>query len=483
MRDETDQLPEGWALTTPNEFCESWGGATPSTSNAAFWGEGIPWVSSKDVKSAFIDGATEQITEAALKGTRLRVCPVGSVLVVIRSGVLIHTLPVAITRLPVVINQDLKAFAPRLSELGQWLSLALRAQSRQILEANRKDGTTVQSIRFDELKAMKIPLPPLAEQRRIVAKVEAVLARVNAARQRLAKVPALLKRFRQSVLAAACSGRLTADWREARNGIDEIVSHEEGIECPAHWTVKLTRELVAPGTVITYGIVLPGPNQVEGVPYIRGQDINDAGQIQTDLLWRTTSAIAAKHTRAELREGDVLLCVIRNLRVAIVPAGLDGANLTQGTVRMRAGQGIVNRYLAIWLNGPHAQQWMKSKYVGSDMPRINVEHARTIPVPVAPLTEQREIVRRVEALFALAEKIEARVVAASARADKLIQSTLAKAFRGELVPTEHALAEAAGDSYESAAQLLENACSQRPDASSNGTKRQKPLTTARAKLG
>jgi type I restriction enzyme, S subunit len=104
-------------------------------------------------------------------------------------------------------------------------------------------------------------------------------------------------------------------------------------------------------------------------------------------------------------------------------------------------------------------------------------------VPVAPLTEQREIVRRVEALFALAEKIEARVVAASARADKLIQSTLAKAFRGELVPTEHALAEAAGDSYESAAQLLENACSQRPDASSNGTKRQKPLTTARAKLG
>ena len=58
------------------------------------------------------------------------------------------------------------------------------------------------------------PLPPLAEQRRIVAQVEALLARVQAARERLAKVPALLKRFRQSVLAAACSGQLTEDWRE-----------------------------------------------------------------------------------------------------------------------------------------------------------------------------------------------------------------------------------------------------------------------------
>src|SRR5207245_2267787 len=72
-----------------------------------------------------------------------------------------------------------------------------------------------------------VPLPPLAEQRRIVAKVEALLARVNVARQRLAKVPAILKRFRQSVLAAACSGRLTADWREEGR---EALSGDELLE-------------------------------------------------------------------------------------------------------------------------------------------------------------------------------------------------------------------------------------------------------------
>ncbi len=75
-------------------------------------------------------------------------------------------------------------------------------------------GTNINNLKREYFEALGIPLPPLAEQQRIVAKVEALLARVNAARQRLAKVPAILKRFRQSVLAAACSGLLTADWRE-----------------------------------------------------------------------------------------------------------------------------------------------------------------------------------------------------------------------------------------------------------------------------
>ena len=96
----------------------------------------------------------------------------------------------------------------------------MRLQQAQLEEQGT--GSTFTAINRRHLDAIRINLPPVEEQQRIVAKVEALLARVNAARQRLAKVPAILKRFRQSVLAAACSGRLTADWRE---GDDESNGH------------------------------------------------------------------------------------------------------------------------------------------------------------------------------------------------------------------------------------------------------------------
>jgi type I restriction enzyme S subunit len=102
------------------------------------------------------------------------------------------------------------------ADMNEWLAFILRAKARAILLENRKEGTTVQSIRYEQLKRMQIPVPPLPEQRRILKRVETLLVEVNAARDRLAKVPAILKRFRQAVLAAACDGRLTEDWRALR---------------------------------------------------------------------------------------------------------------------------------------------------------------------------------------------------------------------------------------------------------------------------
>jgi type I restriction enzyme S subunit len=323
------------------------------------------------------------------------------------------------------------------------------------------------------LEATELPLPPLAEQQRIIAKVEALLARVNAARQRLTRVPAIMKRFRQSVLAAACSGRLTADWREDLFRTDAHTEHQPHDEVPAvpvAWRYEQAKEIVEPDTVISYGIVLPGPNQAEGIPYIRGLDIDDSGRILTDQLWNTTPEIASKHKRSVIRRGDVLLCVIRHLRVAVVPEGLDGANLTQGTVRLRPSDRILADYLALYLTSPQAQGWMKARYIGMAMPRINVEHARTIPIAVPPCLEQHEIVRRVQSLFRLADSIEKRAASATARAEKLTQAILAKAFRGELVPTEAELARREGRGYEPASALLERIRAEREKATASPPK-------------
>jgi type I restriction enzyme S subunit len=112
------------------------------------------------------------------------------------------------------VSRTLAIIPPVIPELAQWLYLSLQAPVVRSAIEDAIGGTTRDSLNLRDLRRIQVPLPPLAEQKRIVAKVEELLARVNAARERLARVSAILKRFRQSVLAAACSGRLTTDWRE-----------------------------------------------------------------------------------------------------------------------------------------------------------------------------------------------------------------------------------------------------------------------------
>jgi type I restriction enzyme S subunit len=139
------------------------------------------------------------------------------------------------------------------------------------------------------------------------------------------------------------------------------------------------------------------------------------------------SEIAEKHSRSSIREGDVLLCIIRSLRVAIVPAGLDGVDITQGMVRIRAGERVHARYLAAYLESPHAQRWMKDQYVGLAMPRINVRDARAIPIAVPPPKEQLEI-RRLGRLLGPVQTVALQIDRADVRLEQSRQSILAKAF-------------------------------------------------------
>jgi type I restriction enzyme S subunit len=327
-------------------------------------------------------------------------------------------------------------------------------------------GALYPAVRPVDIRSFEFPLPPLAEQRRILAKIEALQAHSRKAREVLEAIPPLLEQNRQSVLAAAFRGDLTADWREQyphgepasvlldrirqeRRRLWEAMSprkkyvepepvDDPGLpELPEGWAYARADELVAPGTVISYGIVLPGEPLSEGVSYVRGQDIED-GQILVDQLWKTSPEIAAKHERSSLREGDVLLCIIRHLKVAVVPMGMDGANLTQGTVRMRPSNVITAPYLARYLESPIAQGWMKGRYFGMAMPRINVEDARAIPVPVAPPAEQRKIAFRLEKYEGHRRCVLAEVRQAVEELDRLDQAILAKAFRGELVEQDPA---------------------------------------------
>lgn len=311
---------------------------------------------------------------------------------------------------------------------------------------------------LENVRDVVLTIAPAREQEHIADKLDALLARVDACRTRLDRVPAILKRFRQATLSAAVRGVLSLDWR-ASSAADRDASAGQHVEAaltdkaspgspmqssqltewladlPLGWKVMSAASVVEKGADIVYGIVQPGPKLEVGVPYVRGMDIVD-GRIQVDQLLRTSPEIAQRYARASIQGGDVLLGIIRATKVAVVPSSLNGANITQGTARLRPSSAISTQFLAIALEAPETQRWLHAHYRGIDMPGLNLADVRRVPIPLPTPDEQAEIVRRVESLFALADGLEAKYQAARAQVDRLTPALLAKAFRGELVPQD-----------------------------------------------
>ena len=182
------------------------GGNTPSKANAAYWTDGtIPWVSPKDMKVDEITSSEDRVSEVALKQGRVSIVPEGSVLVVTRSGILSHTLPVAVTKTPVTINQDLKALTLKPGFLPKYVAHALRGASRRILKECSKHGTTVASIETNALLGFEIPLVALDEQRRIVAELEKQFSRLDEAVTNLKRVRANAQHFERATIQALTS--------------------------------------------------------------------------------------------------------------------------------------------------------------------------------------------------------------------------------------------------------------------------------------
>jgi type I restriction enzyme S subunit len=304
----------------------------------------------------------------------------------------------------------------------------------------------------------------LAEQKRIVAKVEELLARVKAACERLARVPAILERFRQAVLTAATSGGLTAEWRKnqkevepARALLERIVAErkehgqsdgrsnrpvatagEENAVLPDSWYWASVQQVTRNFDGKRVPIKATDRERRRGqYPYYGA-----SGAIDTidDFLFDGAFLLIAE-------DGANLLS--RSTPIAFRANGRFWVNNHAHVVQTLGTMPL--QYLELVLNGMDLQEYV----TGSAQPKLTQTAMNRIPVPLPPLREQHEIVRRVEALFALADTIEKRVESATQRAEKLTQTILAKAFRGELVPTEAELARAEGRGYEPASALLE----------------------------
>ncbi len=328
---------------------------------------------------------------------------------------------------------------------------------------------------------LQLPIPPLAEQRRIVAKLEELLGKVSSSQQRLSRVPSLLKRFRQSVLAAACSGRLTADWREENPDASSydipLDAKGDGFDdgTPKSWSVTTLRTLIKLVTSGSRGWAAYYAKN--GSVFVRAQNISRDILDLEDVAY-VQLPNKAEGLRTKVLRDDILITITgaNVAKSALVNVELEDAYVSQHVALVRLFDPRLAGYLFHWITsvGHGRKQLLESAY-GQGKPGLNLDNIRDVRVAIPPLTEQSEIVCRVEKLFAFAAQIEARLKQAQTHIDRLTQSILAKAFRGELVPTEAELARRDGRNYEPASVILEQIQNQIATPSKRAPKRKQKV--------
>ncbi|MBZ5489885.1 MAG: restriction endonuclease subunit S [Acidobacteriia bacterium] len=365
--------------------------------------------------------------------------------------------------------------------LPDYLYHFIRQDSFRRSAENEMTGSVGQKrVPVDFLEETSIPVPPLPEQERIIQKLNQLVNNTRLVRNRLHKLPKILKHLREAVLAAACSGKLTVEWRREHPDVEPASSLLKRIVLSR----KGQKSRDARGR----------QESSDGDDEVNRWDIPEmwewcrVDQIATVSLGGTPSRKVAAYWGGDIAwvsSGEVANCRIRKTNETISDLGLEKSNAKlypRGTVLIAMiGEGKTRGQAAILeieactnqnaaglivepgtVNSEYVWLWALSEYErtravgrGGNQPALNGEKVRNLEVPLPPVEEQQEIVRRVEALFKLADAIEKRVATVSFRAERLTQAILAKALRGELVPIEAELARREGREYEPASMLLE----------------------------
>ena len=309
-------------------------------------------------------------------------------------------------------------------------------------------GTAIKRLVLKQIRATSIQLAPLPEQKRIADKLDSVLTRVDACRDRLDRLPALLKRFRRSTLDAATSGRLTKDWR---NQTESSITDNQ---TPASWTICKIKDA---GKIQLGRQRSPKFHSGENMrPYLRVQNVYEDRLDLSDVM--SMDFPGEDFERYQLHPGDILLNEGQSPeylgRPAMYRGELPGACFTNTLIRFQAYSHVKPEYaLMVFRNHMHSGRYITEGTITTNIAHLGAGRFSEVEFPLPPQDEQTEIVRRVELLFAFADRLEARLAAARRQVGQLTPAVLAKAFRGELVAQDPA--------DEPAAELLKRLAAQR----------------------
>ncbi|WP_292083455.1 MULTISPECIES: N-6 DNA methylase [unclassified Brevundimonas] len=351
-----------WPMVALGDVTRRVSGGTPSKANEAYWNGDIPWVSPKDMKVDVIVDTEDHVSEAAVEGSATSLVPPGTILAVVRSGILQHSFPVAITSRELCFNQDLIGLIPDESQiLGPFLFWNLKARGDEILAEGIKPGVTVQSFHSGFFQTLRIPLPPLAIQREIVAEIESYQRVIDGAR-------AVLESYRPHIpIDPEWPIVPMADIADFKNGLN-FTKSDEG----------------------------------ESVRIVGVSDFQSNTLVPSDSL-ATIQPDASVGRDYLLQPGDILFVRSNGNPDLVGRSMLAGdeigrATFSGFTIRARFDAGRVNpRYLAYFFKTPVFSDKMKQSGQGANIRNLSQGILADLKVPLPDLDTQAAIVAEIEA--------------------------------------------------------------------------------------
>lgn len=379
-------------------LCQIRHGGTPSKANPAFWEGVIPWVSPKDMKTTLLSDASDHITQEAVDNSATSVVPEKSILVVVRSGILAHSLPVAQVARPLSFNQDIKAFTPDAAKVDpDYLYWFIRAQEPRVLAQGVKKGATVHSLQSGFVENLQVPLPERGEQRRIVdllSRAEGIVRLRREAEKKAAElIPALF---------------LDMFGDPATN--------------PKGWKVEEF------GSVITYsryGPRFPNRDYAEsGAHILRTTDMSDDGFLRwwESPIMSLTPAEVAKY---QLSPRTLLITRTGTIgRVAMFSGASEPCIAGAYLLEFGLKELISPDYALAFFLSAYGQQHLLQGSRSVAQPNINAPTVMAIKVQIPPIERQADFSKVVEEIRA----IQSQQSAATAKAQAAFDALVAQAF-------------------------------------------------------
>jgi type I restriction enzyme S subunit len=477
--EEPFAVPSSWRWVRLGQFGGFLGGGTPSKSNASFWSGSIPWVSPKDMKRAYINDAEDHISEAAVDASAVKLIPKRSVLLVVRGMILAHSFPVALTTRKVTINQDMKALVLGIPDTDEYLLRACWAARSRVLERVERSSHGTCRLESNVVEELPIPLPPIAEQNRIVAKVDELMHLLDNLEAKQTKKRETQARLRNaalgSLMSAEGSAELAAAWKRVADNFEVLFE-----SCATVGELRTAIfDLAARGRITAQDpcdAPVPISARVEGVPFrlpsswrwaspdevcakerhaltigpfgssLLKSDYSDSGVplvFVREITSRTfggprtkyVSVKKANELRAHfVKPGDLLITKMGSPPgdTALYPLDRPPAIITADCIKLTPNPELTTgRFLQIVFEGEVGRSQFIEITKGVAHQKVSLKRFRNTWLPLPPIAEQKRIVAKVDQLMKLCDELEAKLLSAEAYAGKLVGAVVAEIV-GEL---------------------------------------------------
>lgn len=436
-------IPSNWAMSNIGAIADVVAGGTPKAddkSNFSAPGTGFAWLTPADLSGymgKYISHGSRDLSVKGLATSSAKLMPAGTLLFSSRAPIGY----VAIAANEISTNQGFKNFVFTNEIVPTYAYFYLK--SIRGLAESLGTGTTFKEISGGTAKTLPFVIPPFAEQKEIADQLDALLAQVEATQARFARIPDIIKYFRQSVLTAAVSGQLTEEWRGKNKNNQAHIKHNSKL--PYLTENEYYLDSIEGWTWLRLGSVVdlingdrgknyPNKNEYveHGVPFINTGHIDPDGTLSDKRMNFISEEKYNSLGGGKTQPTDLVYCLRGATMGKTARVHYNVGAIASSLVIVRPKKHLTRDFAYYFLISPAAKELISKFDNGSAQPNLSAKSLATYPLQLPPLEEQTEIIRRVEQLFAYADSIEQQAKAAKERVDKLAQAILAKAFRGEL---------------------------------------------------